>query len=67
MTAVLQDADKAAEAILGARDAIKRETWGEALRRLTEAQDKLTVLLREVGEKNRAVMQAPKGDAADRE
>ncbi|RTL61298.1 MAG: hypothetical protein EKK41_27595 [Hyphomicrobiales bacterium] len=64
---MLQDADKAAEAILGARDAIKMEMWGEALRRLNEAQEKLTVLLREAGEKSRAVMQAPKGDTADRE
>lgn len=64
---MLQDADKAAEAILGARDAIKREMWGEALQRLNEAQEKLTGLLREVGDKSREVLQAPRAEKSDRE
>jgi len=50
----------------GARTAIQREDWGIAQRMLTEAQDRIGRLLREVGEKSREVMMAPKPDCRDR-
>jgi hypothetical protein len=50
----------------GARNAIQREDWGIAQRMLTEAQDRIGRVLREVDEKSRDVMMAPKPEHGDR-
>jgi hypothetical protein len=46
--------------------AILQENWAVAERSLTEAQDRIGRLLREVGDKSRQAMLAPKPDQGDR-
>jgi hypothetical protein len=50
----------------GVRVAVHNEDWGTAQRMLTEAQDRIGRLLREVGDKSRDVMMVPTPDRADR-
>jgi hypothetical protein len=49
-----------------ARSAILQEDWAVAERSLTEAQDRIGRLLREVGDKSRQAMLAPEPDQGDR-
>ena len=49
-----------------ARAAILHEDWAVAERSLTEAQDRIGRLLREVGDKSRQAMLVPKPDQGDR-
>jgi hypothetical protein len=63
---VLEEAHKALEAMTAACTAMKVEEWGEAERSLHQVQDTVGRLLREVGEKSREVMMAPKPDMGDR-
>jgi hypothetical protein len=48
------------------RAAVQRTEWELAIRALTEAQDRIGRLLKEVGDKSRHVMLAPKPDEGDR-
>jgi hypothetical protein len=61
-----QDIHDVVRSAESARTAILSEDWGLAQRMLTEAQDRIGRLLREVGDKSREVMMAPKPDRGDR-
>jgi len=63
---MLEDAHKALEAMNVAANAIKDEQWGEAERALTAVQEMVGRLLREVGDKAREQMLAPRPDQGDR-
>jgi hypothetical protein len=63
---MLEEAHKALEAMGAASTAIKVEEWGTAERSLHQVQDTVGRLLREVGEKSREIMMAPKPDMGDR-
>jgi hypothetical protein len=63
---MLQDAHKGLEVMSAACNALKGEEWGQAERCLIEIQQITTRLLREVGEKSRKTMMAPKPDSGDR-
>ena len=65
-TAMNQEVHDLVRSTEGARTAIQREDWGVAQRMVTEAQDRSGRLLREVGDKSREVMMAPKPDRGDR-
>jgi len=49
-----------------ARLSVEREDWGTAEKALTEAQDRIGRLLREIGDKQRAMQMTPIPDKADR-
>jgi hypothetical protein len=59
---VLEDAHKALEAMSGACTALKAEEWGEAERSLHHVQETVARLLKEVADKSREAMLAPKPD-----
>jgi hypothetical protein len=59
---VLEDAHKALEAMSGACTALKAEEWGEAERSLQLVQETVARLLKEVADKSRDAMMAPKPD-----
>ena len=61
-----EEVNELARGIDQARAAVQRNEWELALRALTEAQDRIGRLLKEIGDKNREVMVAPKGDEDDR-
>jgi hypothetical protein len=63
---MLHDAHKGMEVMSAAANAVKDEQWGEAQRKLLELQQLIIGLLREVGEKQRDAMMAPKPDRGDR-
>jgi hypothetical protein len=63
---MLEEAHKALEAMGAASAAIKAEQWGEAERSLHQVQETVARLLREVADKSREVMMAPKPDMGDR-
>jgi hypothetical protein len=63
---VLEEAHKALEAMGAASTAIKDGSWGEAERSLRQVQETVGRLLREVGEKSREILMAPKPDMGDR-
>ena len=61
-----QEAEEVVRSAHEARSAILQEDWAVAERSLTEAQDRIGRLLREVGDKSREAMLAPKPDQGDR-
>ena len=63
---MLEDAQKALEAMTAACAAMDAEQWGEAERSLHQVQETVGRLLREVGDKSREVMLAPAPDNGDR-
>ena len=65
-TAMNQEVHDLVRSTEGARTAIQREDWGVAQRLLTEMQDRIGRLLREVDDKSRQAMMAPKPDLGDR-
>ena len=64
--AMNQDAHEVVRNTEHARAAIQHEDWSSAERFLTEAQDRIGRLLREVGEKQREVLQVPAPEEGDR-
>jgi hypothetical protein len=66
-TAMNQEVHEIVQNAQGARAAIQSEDWGLAERLLTEAQDRIGRLLREVGDKSHEKMMAPKVDQGDPE
>ena len=64
---MLEEAHKALEAMAAACTAMKTEQWGEAERSLYQVQETVGQLLREVGEKSREVLMAPRPEKGDRE
>jgi hypothetical protein len=63
---MLEDAHKAQEVMSAVSIAVKDERWGDAERNLKELQHIADRLLREVGNKTREVLMAPKPDRGDR-
>jgi hypothetical protein len=61
-----EEVNELARGVDQARAAVQRNEWELALRALTEAQDRIGRLLKEIGDKNREVMVAPKPDEDDR-
>jgi hypothetical protein len=59
------DADDVVQSAQQARDAIEREDWGVAELSLTEVQERVGRLLREVGDKVREQLQAPPTPGTD--
>jgi hypothetical protein len=64
--AVNQEAHQIVQSAQGARTAIRSEDWGAAKRLLTEAQDRIGRLLREVGDKTHEKMMVPRAHQGDR-
>ena len=65
-TALNQEIVEVVRSAEDARSAIQREEWSAAELMLTEAQDRIGRLLREVGEKHREAMLVPQPDEGDR-
>ena len=63
---MLEEAHKALEAMNAACTAMKVEEWGQAERSLHQVQETVARLMREVGDKSRETMMAPKPDTGDR-
>ena len=63
---MLQAAHKGLEAMSKVAGAVKDERWTDAQRALQEVQQIATTLMREVGDKTRDGMMAPKPDKGDR-
>ena len=63
---MLEEAHKALEAMTAACTALKAEAWGESERSLHQVQETVARLLREVADKSREVMMAPRPDRGDR-
>jgi hypothetical protein len=63
---VLEDAQKALDAMNAACSAMEAGQWGEAERSLHQVQETVGRLLREVGDKSREVILAPTPDKGDR-
>ena len=61
-----EEVNELARGIDQARAAVQRNEWEMALRALTEAQDRIGRLLKEIGDKSRDVMLTPKPDEGDR-
>jgi hypothetical protein len=55
-----EEVNELARGIDQARAAVQRNEWELALRALTEAQDRIGRLLKEIGDKSRDVMLTPK-------
>ena len=64
---MLEDAHKALDAMNTACSAMEAAQWGEAERSLHQVQETVGRLLREVGDKSREVLLAPKPDRGDRD
>ena len=64
---MLRDAHKGAEVMSGVAAAVKDERWADAGKGLEELQKIATKLMREIGDKQREAMLAPKPDQGDRE
>jgi hypothetical protein len=64
--AMSQEAGEIVTSAEGAKAALERGDWGIAERLLTEAQERIARLLREVGDKSREMLMAPKPDQGDR-
>ena len=64
--ALTQEAIDIVRSAEDARSAIERDEWAVAERTLTEAQDRIGRLLREVGDKQREAMLVPQPDEGDR-
>ena len=65
-SAMDQESEEVVKSAEGARSAIRREDWAVAERMLTEAQDRIGRLLREVGDKTREAIMVPAPDQGDR-
>jgi hypothetical protein len=65
-SALYQEVDELARSVDQARAAAQRAEWQLAVRALTEAQDRIGRLLKEMGDKSRDIMLAPKPDEGDR-
>jgi hypothetical protein len=63
---MLEDAQKALDAMTAACAAMDAEQWAEAERSLHQVQETVGRLLREVGDKSREVMLVPAPDKGDR-
>ena len=63
---MLEDAHRAVEITSAAANALKTEQWGEAERALTQVQEIVGRLLREVGDKVREQLLVPPPDPGDR-
>ena len=63
---MLRDAHKGLELMSSAASAIKDERWADAERALQALQQLTATLQREVGDKQREQMMAPKPDRRDR-
>jgi hypothetical protein len=63
---MLEDAHKGQVAMSAVSRAVKDERWGDAERNLRELQAIAARLLREVGDKTREALMAPKPDRGDR-
>jgi hypothetical protein len=67
MSAALgQDVEEIIRKAEVARSAVEAADWGLAERTLTEAQERIGRLLREIGDKQREVLMVPKPDRGDR-
>jgi len=64
--AIEQDVEEVVKRAELARSAVEASDWGLAERTLTEAQERIGRLLREIGDKQRDVLMAPKPDRGDR-
>ena len=65
-SALNEEVNELARGVDQARAAVQRNQWELAVRALTEAQDRIGRLLKEIGDKSRDVMQVPKPDEGDR-
>jgi hypothetical protein len=63
---MLEEAHKGQEVMSAVASAVKDERWGDAQRGLSELQSITDRLLRDVGDKGREVLMAPKPDRGDR-
>jgi hypothetical protein len=63
---MLKDAHNGLEVMSAAACAVEAEEWGKAERALTQVQEIVGRLLKEVGDKAREKMLAPAPDQADR-
>ena len=63
---MLKDVHECVEVISAAASAVETEEWGKAERALTQVQEIVGRLLKEVGDKAREKMLAPAPDQADR-
>jgi hypothetical protein len=61
-----EEVNELARGVDQARAAVQRNEWELAQRALTEAQDRIGRLLKEIGDKSRDVMLVPKPDGGDR-
>jgi hypothetical protein len=64
--ALNEELNELARGVDQARAAVQRAEWEIAIRGLTEAQDRIGRLLKEVGDKSREVLLVPKPDEGDR-
>lgn len=64
--ALNEEVNELARSVDQAKAAVQRTQWEPALRALTEAQDRIGRLLKEVGDQSRNIMLAPKPDEGDR-
>jgi hypothetical protein len=65
-SALNEEVNALARGIDQTRAAVQRNEWELAIRALTEAQDRIGRLLKEIGDKSRETMLAPKPDHGDR-
>jgi len=65
-TSLKEEMHELARSIDHARLAAQREDWGTAVKGLTRAQDRISRLLREIGDKQREMQLTPVPDQADR-
>ena len=64
--AIEQDVEEVVRRAELARSAVEASDWGLAELTLTEAQERIGRLLREIGDKQRDVLMVPKPDRGDR-
>jgi hypothetical protein len=64
--AMNHEAEEVVKAATGASLAIEQGDWVAAQQMLTEAQDRIARLMREVGNKTRQAMMVPQPDRGDR-
>jgi hypothetical protein len=65
-SALNQELDDLVRGVDQARAAVQQTEWQLAIGALTEAQERIGRLLKEVGEKSREIMMVPKPDEGDR-
>jgi hypothetical protein len=64
--AINQELDELARGVDQARAAVQSTEWQLASRALTEVQDRIGRLLKEVGDKDREILLVPRPDEGDR-